>query len=59
MNLFHHLYSASEFHRRCSFFLFYNKFFVHIVNREVSEQLFGDIFYLYSKACNIYIKVIC
>ena len=35
------------------------KFLVHIVNREVSEQLFGDIFYLYSKACNIYIKVIC
>lgn len=56
---FCHLYSISKFHERCSLPPLLYKFLVHIVNREVSEQLFWNIFYLYSKACNICIKMIC
>lgn len=33
------------------------RFLVHIVNREVSEQLFWNFFYLYSKACKYIHKI--
>lgn len=34
------------------------KLLVHIVNGDVSHKFSGTFFYLYSKACNIYIKMI-
>lgn len=53
------LYLASKSHKRCSLPSLLYEFLVHIVNRDISQQLFWNIFfYLYSKACNIYIKTI-